>query len=189
MKLALLIACYLIFWGIVLSGCKTRKVEKERTNVVKEQSTKENTEVKKDIESTTQDKSTEKTESKTETKTTSKGSVKLQADSIVTTTNARTGEKKTKVYPSKGSFIDYNIDQETNEAAQEVINKQTDLLQQNKSEIDSAVNKESYSKQDSTKKTNKTDAEGSGKTWGRTWAILSFLALCLGGFLLYKKFK
>lgn len=180
----------LAIWAIIMFcfGCKTRKVDLQTSHVVKEASTSDKTSLKTVDSTKSTDNTTVAEHTSTGLKTASVDSTELQADSIIITTQLN-GEKKVIIFPTRGkrlvhysnSTLDQTIDNTVNTAyAKSVTNVST---------LDSAVNKKSLTKSDSSGKAKVTSAVGSGSVWAKWIPIVGGIVLVVIAVLVYLRFR
>lgn len=180
----------LAIWAIIMFcfGCKTRKVDLQTSHVVKEASISDKASFKTVDSTKSIDNTTIAEHTSTGLKTASVDSTELQADSIIITTQPN-GVKKTTIYIKPGSKVKHQANSNLDQTIDNTVNTAYAKSITNVSTLDSAVNKKSLTKSDSSGKAKVTSAVGSGSVYAKWIPIVGDIVLVVIALLVYLRFR
>lgn len=189
-KFTINLMAVLAIWAIIMFcfGCKTRKVDLQTSHVVKEATTSDKTSFKTVDSTNSIDNTTVSEHTSTGLKTASIDSTELQADSIIITSKPN-GEKKVIIFPTRGKRLVHYSNSVLDQTIDNTVNTAYNKSETNVSTLDSAVNKKSLTKSDSTGKAKVTSAVGSGSVWAKWIPIVGGIVLVVIALLVYLRFR
>ena len=152
----------LLSFLLCLISCKTRQVDKSKTEVLKEYKQEASGMLSETTKDISEEKSSTKKQAVSESKSVSSSTAKIIVDSVVTEEDKTTGKKKTKAY---GVRFEGTSDKSGNKS--EKTSEQSDSSKKNISshQIDSVGKSHESAKLDSVTVDKNTSAKGSGTTW------------------------
>jgi hypothetical protein len=189
-KFTINLMAVLAIWAIIMFcfGCKTRKVDLQTSHVVKEATEVSNSATKRVDSTKSIDNTTKQEHSLEATKSSQIDSTELEADSIVITKQPN-GTKKTTVYLKPGSKVKHQANSNLDRTIDNTVNTAYAKSVTNVSTMDSAVNKKSLTKSDSSGKAKVTSAIGSGSVWAKWGTVIGGVVLIVIALLVYLRFR